>query len=87
MIIQTGRHTRHAKRQLECEWTDPDTISCKSVTPDTFLHILQYIHISVILVLTVRIYVGHVEQLHIFHSVQYNLITMQTTVLQVQQYF
>jgi hypothetical protein len=33
------------------------------------------------------IYVGHDEQFHIFHSMQYNSITMQTTVLEVQQYF
>jgi len=40
IIIQTGQHTRHAKRQLECERTDPDTISCKTTTPDTFPHIV-----------------------------------------------
>jgi hypothetical protein len=40
IIIQTGQHTRHAKRPLECEWKDPDTISCKTMTPDTFPYIL-----------------------------------------------
>jgi len=39
------------------------------------------------MVLTVRIYVGHVEKFHIFHSVDYNLITMQTIVSEVQRCF
>jgi hypothetical protein len=33
------------------------------------------------------IYVGQAEQFHIFHSMQHNSITIQTTVLEVQQYF
>jgi len=33
------------------------------------------------------IYVGHDEQFHFFHSVQHTSVTMQTSVLEVQQYF
>jgi hypothetical protein len=32
------------------------------------------------------IYVGNAEQFHIFHSMHYNLITIQTTVLEVQYF-
>jgi len=32
------------------------------------------------------IYASHAEQFHVFHSMHYNSVTIQTTVLEVQQY-